>query len=179
MPRKLTSRQYKRGGLLNAEKEFYFMMSRPCPTASHERPEARTHGGPELAKSGHMADKERTHGGHTRGKHKRGTRREGSHMGRHMRARLEADTWRTRFGGTAKADSRRTHGGQSAETRPKRNQGGHKANNGGPGHIAASLFSPKREPHYTSIDPKQFLQLYQQTPNSFSSIECACKGRIW
>ena len=127
--RKLTSRQYKRGGLRNAEKEFYFMMPRPCRTAGHERPEARTHGGPELAKSGHMADKERTHGGHTRGRHKRRTRREGGHMATYaykIGGRHKADTWRTRFGGTAKADSRRTHGGQcggAAKGESRRTQG--------------------------------------------------------
>ena len=51
------------------------------------------------------------------------------------RQRQEAQTGRTRFGGTAKADSRRTQGAhkQSVETRPERNQGGHKADNGGQG----------------------------------------------
>ena len=67
---------------------------------------------------------------------------------------------RTQGGQTA--DTRWTHGGQSVETRPKRNQGGKKkADNGGqapgtrPEHIAASLFSSKREPHSTLFGEKE------------------------
>ena len=106
-------------GLRNAEKEFYFMMPRPCPEAGHERPEARTHGGLELAKSGHTANKERKHGGHTRGRHRGGQgekaftfplqdfrQAQGGHMAdssghmadkvwRHGQSGLQADTRRT------------------------------------------------------------------------------------
>ena len=54
----------------------------------------------------------------------------------------KAETRRTQGG--HKADTWRTHGGQAPGTRPE--------------HIAASSFFPKREPHYTSIDPKQFFK---------------------
>ena len=45
----------------------------PQQTTSGQSPEVNTHGGPELAKSRHMADKERTHGGHMVDTHEAGT----------------------------------------------------------------------------------------------------------
>ena len=55
---------------------------RPAPeqATSGQSPEARTGGGPDLAKSVHMADKERTRGGHTRRKHKSRRRGQSGHL---------------------------------------------------------------------------------------------------
>ena len=51
--------QCKRGGLR------FTLCHGPAPqqATSGQSPEARTHGGPELARSEHVANKERTHGG--------------------------------------------------------------------------------------------------------------------
>ena len=110
-----------------------------------------THAGPELAKSGHMADKERTHGGHTRGRRKRRARFGGRHKAKVWRRSQSghvADTWRAhgghmadkwQFGGGARSGLRhtrrtqggRTQGGQGLEARPSALKGGHKASHGG------------------------------------------------
>ena len=88
-------------------------------------------------------------------------------------AKGKADTWQTRFGGTASGDKGRTQGGH----RPR--HGGHiwrrgqsglkvdKADTGRtrggrapgtrPEHIAASLFFPKREPHSKLFGEKRTL----------------------
>ena len=153
--------QYKRGRLRNAENEFYFM---PRPAArqatSGQIPEARTHGGRGLTKSGHMADEERTRSGYTQDRHKRPTP-----GGQGLEAsRLKSDTRRA-HGEQRTHDSRAMADacGQGLEARTWRNQGGHKPDNDGhmakrspgghlrrthggqapgtrPGHIAASLF---------------------------------------
>ena len=70
---------------------------------SGQSPDARAHGGPELAKSGHMADKERTYGGQTRGRHKRRTgfggnwrRGQSGHVTQDGHMADTRQTWRTR-----------------------------------------------------------------------------------
>ena len=77
--------------------------SAPQQATSGQSPKARTHGGPELANSEHMADKERTHGRHMVDTHEANTR-----GGQGLEARPiwthgghKAGTWRTQGGGMA------------------------------------------------------------------------------
>ena len=105
-------------------KNFTSWRHSPAPqqATSKQSAEARTHGGPELTRSGHMADKERTHGGHTH-THTQQTGARGGHRAgkvwRRAKANTRRTTWRTymadkvwrRCQSGLKADARRAHGG--------------------------------------------------------------------
>ena len=121
---------------------------RPKRTQSDTR---RTHGG------GQGLEAQATQGGHI------GRRSHGGQIANKVRRQSQqhkADKWRTRTGGAAKAnntrrtegrhveDTWRTHGGQAPGTRP--------------GHIAAILFFPKREPHSKLFGEKNNENLYAE-----------------
>ena len=113
-----------------AEKEFYFMMRRPCPTA--QSPGARTDGGPELAKTGHTCMR-----------HMVGTRTKADTW-RTQGEYDMADIWRTRFGG--RTNTRRTQGGHMADKRPAMFGGGAKRTQGSQGgHMAETRRSRRTQ----------------------------------
>ena len=76
-----------------------------------------------------------------------------------------------------KAGSRRTRGGHMVDKAgSRRTRGGHRADKlrGRGQSISRPGFFSKKEPHYTSIDPKQFLKhrVRLQRPNLGNQNEC-------
>ena len=167
--------QYRRGGLCSAEKNHFMIhdaMALPYTRPRADKVQTRTHGGPELAKSGHVADKE----GHmvdTHEENTRGIQDLEADTRRRFGGVAKADTWRTQSGymadtwQTHKADTRRTQGRHMADKVWRRGKGGPWRTHSGqvsgtqPAHIAASPFSCKKR---TVWGKTRAAELYVQRP---------------